>query len=753
MRGSHARIVSLAAAAALVLLVPVAMPRAARATTRAPADTSFLEQWAATYRFRLGKPASVTVTPAGDAVLFLRSGPRSFVQDLWTFDPATGKEKVLLTAESVLRGGEEKLSPEERARRERQRQTARGIASFQLSEDGTLILVPLANRLFVVERAGGRVREIAAAAGEILDPQLSPDGSQVAYVRGYDLHVAPVAGGGERRLTEGGTESRTHGLAEFVAQEEMDRFTGFWWSPDGASLAYEDADLAQVEELHIADPVHPERASEGWRYPRVGTPNAVVRLGVVPAAGGPTTWVEWDQARYSYLASVRWKKNAPLTLLVQNRRQTEEALLAADARSGKTTALLVERDPAWINLDPTMPAWLEDGSGFLWTTERRGAWQLELRGRDGRLVRALNPTDFGLRHFLHLDERARVAWVQASRDPTQLQLWRVPLDGGEPARAMTTSEGIHGATFGRGHELFVESFEPPDGPPLSTVRRADGTASGELRSVAEEPAIQLKPRFLEVPSLAVGAARRYSAVVLTPRDFEERRRYPVIVSVYGGPLSQMVQRSRNPYLINQWIADQGFIVVSFDGRGTPGKGRAWERAIRHDIIGPALEDQVDALRSLGREMPALDLTRVGIFGWSFGGYFSAMAAIRHPETFRAGVAGAPVVDFRDYDTHYTERYLDLAELDPAGYKASSVLTYVPRLERPLLIVHGTADDNVYFLHSLKLCDALFRAGKDFEFLPLPGFTHMVPDPLVAKRLYGRIAGFFERHVEESGAVP
>src|SRR5438093_8571121 len=318
----------------------------------AVSDSAFLGQWAATYHFSLGRPNSIRVTPAGDAVLFLRSGPRSFVQALHSFDTATGREQVLLTASSILAGAEERLSVEERARRERQRKTARGIASYQISDDGREILVPLAGRLFVVERGSparpGRVNatEIVGAAGDIIDPQLSPDGRRVAYVREDDLYVSDVAGAAtERRLTEGASDTLTNGLAEFVAQEEMDRFSGYWWSPDSRRIAFERADLAKVETLHIMDPVHPELSAESWRYPRAGTPNAEVGLGIVPAEGGPATWVEWDRARYPYLAAVRWKeKGAPLTLLVQDRRQREEALLAADESSGRTRPVLMARD-------------------------------------------------------------------------------------------------------------------------------------------------------------------------------------------------------------------------------------------------------------------------------------------------------------------------------------------------------------------------------------------------------------------------
>ena len=395
---------------------------AAAARTIADPDSVFLDQYAATYHFTLGKPTAIRVAPSGDAVLFLRSGPRSFVQDLYTFDPGTGRERVLLTASGILRGAEEKLSAEERARRERQRQAARGIASYQLSEDGRRILVPLAGRVFVIEREAGTVIELTStAAGEAIDPQLSPDGTQAACVRDGDLYVTDIASRRERRLTQGGSDTLTHGLAEFVAQEEMDRFSGFWWSPDGRTIACETANLSPVELLHIADPMHPEREAQAWHYPRAGTPNAEVGLEIVPVAGGPAVPVSWDWGRYPYLATVRWEKNAPLTILVQNRRQNEEALLAVDERTGRTTTLLIEKDAAWLNLDQTMPKWLADGHAFLWSTERGGAWQLELRARDGRRLRTLTTPALGLRKFeavfdqrvMHALERMGMPTAQA----------------------------------------------------------------------------------------------------------------------------------------------------------------------------------------------------------------------------------------------------------------------------------------------------------------------------------------------------
>jgi dipeptidyl-peptidase-4 len=726
--------------------LPTAAPAAA--APAAEPDSGFLEQYAATYRFRLGRPTAFRVAPDGRAVLFLRSGPRSFVQDLYEIDVATGRERVLLTAEQVLRGAEERLPPEERARRERLRVATRGIVSFELSEDGRRILVPLGGGLYVVERATGAVRELTGAAGYPEDPHFSPDGARVACVKDGDLYVFDVDSGRERRLTEGASDTLTHGVAEFVAQEEMDRFRGYWWSPDGTAIAYQETDLAPVELLHILDPIHPEQEPQAWRYPRAGTANAVVRLGIIPAAGGPTTWVTWDAARFPYLATVRWDRRAPLTVLVQNRRQTEEALLAVDERDGATRALLTESDPAWINLDQEMPHWLADGSGFLWTTERGGAWQLELRGRDGRLVRALTAPTFNLRGFVDLDDRGRVAWVLGGDDPTQQHVFRVPLDAGRGGpRAMTHGPGRHGAVFGEDHRVWVHTVAGPEGAPRQTVVGPTGRSLAEIESVAEEPGIRTHLEFVTVGS------RGYHAVLVRPADYRPGTAYPVIVSVYGGPHYQQVTQAARSYLLEQWLADHGFIVVSIDGRGTPARGRAWERALKGNLIEVPLADQVEALQALGAGHPELDLTRVGVYGWSFGGYFAALATMRRPDVFRAGVAGAPVTDWRDYDTQYTERYMDLPDSNAAGYRAASALTCADRLERPLLIAHGTADDNVFFLNSMKLCDALFRAGKPFEFLPLTGFTHMVPDPLVTARLYERIAQFLEDHVARAAPAP
>jgi dipeptidyl-peptidase-4 len=727
----------------LTVLCALACPafgQLAKAAKDDPLDTRYLRDHAETRGFMLGRPVGAKPTLDGKAVLFLRTGARVPTLRLYEFDVGTGRTRELLTPEQVLKGAEEQLSAEEKARRERMRVSVGGFTSFQLSEDGSLILVSLSGKLYVVERNGGRVRELQTGSGTVLDPKFSPDGKSVAYVRDHDVSVLDLATQKEGRVTTGGSAERTHGLAEFVAQEEMGRFSGYWWSPDSRAIAYEEADATGVEVWYVADPARPGQEPHPSFYPRPGKANVRVRLGLVPVAGGPTTWVRWDAERYPYLATVRWDEDGPLLLAVQTRDQKELVLLRADPESGQTTPLVTERDPAWVNIHQDVPRWLKDGSGFLWTSERDGGPRLELRDPRGELVRVLVPPDAGFLDLVDVDSEGGQVVYRASADPTQAQLFRVPWRGGTP-EALTREPGVHGAAFGRSHAVYVHSVTPLDAMPKAAVCRADGTRLGELPSVAENP-----PFVPRAELVKVGDGQGFHAAVVRPRDFDSHKRYPVLVVVYGGPGHLKVTATMNTRLLDQWLADQGFVVVSLDNRGTPGRGRDWERAIKDHFGSVPLDDQVAGLKALGRRFPEMDLERVGIVGWSFGGYLSALAVLKRPDVFKAAVAGAPVVDWLDYDTHYTERYLGLPDADPEGYKEGSLLTYAEKLERPLLLIHGTADDNVYFRHTLKLAEALFRAGKAFELLPLPRLTHMVPDPVVTQRLWSRIVGHFHEHL-------
>jgi dipeptidyl-peptidase-4 len=701
------------------------------------ADEAYIAQSAATLGFRLGQPGNVALAPDG-TVLFTRTPPRSFVGDLYALQPS-GQLTTLLQAEVLLAGQQEQLSPEEKARRERMRKATRGIASFQLSEDGRLLLVPLSDRLFLVDRVGGEQRELETGEGFPYDPQLSPSGDQVAYVVDGDVYVLPMEPGAlPQRLTEHEHEHQhEYGVAEFVAQEEMDRRRGFFWSPDGTELAVQRSDLSDVDTVWVADPAKPDQSPTPFRYPRAGRPNVEVGLEVWPVDGGPATEVSWDQERWPYLCRVSWQQGAPLTLVVMNRPQTELAVLAAQ-EDGSTTPLLTETDSAWINLDsPELPAWLADGSGFLWSTERRGGWQLELHAPDGALVRELTPVELGMQEFAGLAREENVAYVVASADPTESHVYAVPLPEGPP-RALTEERGVHDVVTVARSVGLVLSSALPSGQSRQWVHEGP-----ELPSVAEKPPWSPQLEWTEVQV----EDREYHAVIVRPRAFDPDQSYPVLVHVYGGPTARMVSAAGRTYRLDQWFADAGFVVVAIDGRGTPHRGRDWQRVVRGDLGSTAVQDQADVLIALGARYPELDLQRVGIFGWSFGGYMSALAVELRPDVFRAGVAGAPVTDWALYDTFYTERYMGTPEDNASGYERSSVVAHAGELSRPLLVLHGTADDNVHFAHSLALSEAAFRAGTGALVTLMPvSATHMTPDPAVALALAQSELRFFRQHL-------
>lgn len=709
---------------------------AAPAIQASVADQDFIEQYAATRRFRAGRPRRPTVVPGGEAILFLRSGPRDVIDTLYEYDVATGNEQAVLTAEQLLKGAAEQLSAEERARRERLRLMARGIASYELSKDGARILVPLSGRLFVVNRATRSVTELPSEGGYANEARFSPDATRVACVRDGDLYVIDVKAGTQQRLTHTASDTITNGIPEFVAQEEMSRYPGYWFSPDSQTLLYQETDTAHVEKLYAFNPMEPEKPPHGSPFPRAGKPNANVRLGLISVQGGDTRWVERERAAFPYVASVQWSENGPLMMLVQDRAQRHEKLLNVDTQTGKTRLILEERDEAWLNLDQSVPRQVK-AETFLWSTERDGRWALEAHNPPSR--RVLTPPDLRYESVLHVDPESGFVWFTGTKDPTESHVYRASITGGVPV-ALTHEPGAHTGAFGDNTDVWVHVSDTLDGGEKLTVRRGNARV-GELRSVAETPSFKSTPQYVTV------GERKLHAMVSRPRNFEPGRRYPVLLSVYAGPGVNRVRKSKHDHVRSQWQADHGFIVVTVDGRGTPRRGREWERAVAGNLIDVALEDQVAGLRALGARFEEMDLSRVGVVGWSFGGYFSAMAVARVPDLFRAGIAGAPVADWQDYDTHYTERYMGMPTENAAGYKASSVLTYAPDLTRPLMIIHGTADDNVYFTHAVKMSDALLRAGKDHEFIALAGSTHMVADPKVDRAVGDRMMAFWNRHLQ------
>jgi dipeptidyl-peptidase-4 len=694
---------------------------------------SFPRQSARTQRFTLGTPRSYTIAPDRSRVAFLRSKTGTDrVNCLWVLDlPAGGEAQERLAADPValLHGGAEQLSATERARRERARQGGAGLVDYSTDEAVTHAAYALSSRLFHTDLQSGESAELPAQV-PVLDPRLDPTGARIAYVNDGTLRLIEIDGSGDRALAEPDGPDVTWGLAEFVAGEEMGRHRGYWWSADGEQLLVARVDNAPVRRWYIADPEHPERPPAEQAYPAAGTPNAAVTAALI-GVDGARIEIRWDTGAFPYLAAAHWSAGGPPLLLVQSRDQRQAQVLSVDPGSGLTRVERSDADPCWLDLVPGVPCWAPDGRLV----------HTEIAGDETRLVVGDTPVTEGLqvRTVLSVDEDGVLIRASAD-DPTQVDVYLAPLppiggDGqdaggaGKPA-AIRLSErpGVHAAV--RSAALTVlTSMSMEEFGPSTRLLDADGTELAEIASLAETPVLTPSAR------LHVVGERALRAAVLFPTGWTPGAgKLPVLMDPYGGPQAQRVLSARNAYLEPQWLADQGFAVVIVDGRGTPGRGPAWDRAVFRNFADPVLEDQVDALHALAAEYPDLDLERVAIRGWSFGGYLSALAVLRRPDVFRVAVAGAPVTEWRLYDTHYTERYLGHPGTDGAAYDHSSIVADAPRLSRALMIIHGLADDNVVAAHSLRLSSALLAAGKPHTMLPLSGVTHMTPQEVVAENL-------------------
>ncbi|WP_394822551.1 DPP IV N-terminal domain-containing protein [Pendulispora albinea] len=687
-------------------------------------------------------------TEDGRYVFFLRSPGDDPRNTLWEVDVATGTLREVLRPDALLQGPEV-VSAEEKARRERARVRSGGFTSFEATRDGSAVVVGLSGRLFVWTRATGKARELPVSPGTI-DPHLSPDGTKLAYVRNNDVYVVPLAGGKETAVTRGGTETNPHGVAEFMAQEEFERSRGFWWSPDGNSILYEDADLSAVPKWTLADPAHPEAPAQIIAYPKVGAPHATVRLAIADARAGaakPPRKITWDGARYPYLTKVVWSKNAPPTIYVRDRAEQHGALLAIDPATGGTKVLLTEEDSAWLEIDPSVPRWLPDGSGFLWATERSGGWELELHDAHGAKTSTVVPRSMGYRHVNAVDPVKKVAYVAASNEPNRGEVWAAPFDGSAPRPVFRNTEATVWASFGDSTQLYAFSEATVRAEHRFGVRSVDGAVNIAIPSVAKAPPFAPNIEYASVGKDDVRVA------LVRPRNFDAKRRYPVIDNIYGGPINNMVVSDAKRYLDQQWLADTvQAVVVMIDSRGTMYRGRAWQRAFRDRFGDLPIVGHAEALSDLGQKFPELDVSRVGIYGWSGGGYYSAMAILRRPDVFKAAVAGALVADMADYDA-LLERFLGTPP--NKAYDDASLLLWAAKPPtpaapaRPILWIHGTADDNVYLLHGLKFAEAMARGGRPMEFMPLGGQTHMVSAPESIAAVRKRTAEYFREHLHAS----
>lgn len=684
---------------------------------------TFPRQYARTQRLSLGEPRSFTVSPDGERIVFARSRSGSdIVNALWVLDTSTQQERLVLDP-AMLETDINQLTVEEQQRRERAREGAGGVVSYACDSQVCTAVTILGGYVVVVDLLTGSISTPNIAPG-VFDVRLCPDGSLISYVRGRNLCVSTIVGN-ERVIATDVNENISWGSAEFIAAEEMGRSRGYWWSPDSQHIATCRVDITPVQSWYIADAANPDTHPTQHRYPQAGTANATVTLHILDVQTTASVDVDFTEP-YEYLNHVSWGSSG-LIAQTQTREQTQVDIYKIDQQSGHVHLLATDTDSAWVELMSGLPQ-LVQNDRLITSSERNDTRSICVNNQ------AISPVGLQVRSIVSVD--STIVFVANE----QLTPWIHDVYSIETSNGLTTNltrgQGIASAT-GNNQCLVVRQSSLDAQRADFYVRRNNSQIA--ISSFSESPLVNPQVKIHTVGKQNIPVA------ILTPRDGQTTL-LPVLFDPYGGPHAQRVVASRGAYLSSQWFADQGFVVVIADNVGTPGKGSAWERGVLNDLAAPVLADQIEVLEALSVLEPRADISRVGIRGWSFGGYLAALAVIRRSDKFHAAIAGAPVTDWALYDTHYTERYLGHPKQNTSAYKETSLLTDVSHLSSPLLLVHGLADDNVVAAHTLQLSSVLLAAGKPHEVLPLSGITHMTPQEEVAENLLLHQLDFLKRHL-------
>ena len=681
------------------------------------------------------------IAPDGSRVTFLRGKDSDRNRlDLWAFDVATGTSALLVDSSDVL-PGEEVLSDEEKARRERQRTASlSGIVDYQWSPDGKTLLFPLGGELYLYDlgKSGkAAVRKLTTGTGFATDPKVSPKGGFVSFVRARNLWTIDLATGAELQLTTDGSDTIGNGVAEFVADEEMDRHTGYWWAPDDSAIAFARIDESKVP-VQKRYEVYPDRTEVvEQRYPAAGETNVAITLATIaPKLGAAPQWIDLGRNPDIYLTRVDWRDPKHLTFQRQSRDQRTLELIEVELASGSQRTLVTETAKTWVPLHNSL-RFLKDGR-FLWSSERSGFEHLYLASKDGKTLTQLTRGDWPVDKVLAVDETEGLVYFSAGRDASgraaarDMQIHVVPLVGGK-IRTLSTEPGMHGASFAKNASVYVDSWSNARTPPQIALHRADGSLVANL--IDNDPAKPAHPyakylaahRPVEFGTLtAADGSTPLHYGLIKPADFDPAKKYPVMVYVYGGPAAQTATDSwpgRGDHFFNQYMAQQGYVVFTVDNRGTPRRGAAFGGALYGKQGTVEVDDQRKGVEGL-RAQPWVDGARIGVYGWSNGGYMSLMLLGKAADDYACGVAGAPVTDWALYDTHYTERYMDLPAANVDGYREASVFTHVAGIKpNALLLIHGMADDNVLFSNSTKLMSTLQKRATPFELMTYPGAKH------------------------------
>ena len=714
-------------------------------TSTALADKLTLERLFAAPDLSGASLRSPRISPDGHFVAYLRGKDNNKDRlDLWAYDIAHHQHRLLVDS-AVLEPQERTLSAEEEQRRERQRTAAlSGIVEYEFSPDSRYLLVPLSGDLYVYDLQATpdkAVRRLTSGRHSETDAHFSPRGSYVSFIRDQNLVIYNLATSTERPITQDGAGAVSYGTAEFIAQEEMSRNTGYWWAPDEKRIAFtrvDESPVAEVDRFEIyADGVKVIKQ----RYPAAGARNASVQLFVESLDNTTPVRIDLGANPDIYLARVNWLPNgASLAVQRQSRDQKTLTLLKADAATGNTSELLSEHSDTWVDLDDEL-TFLEHSTRFIWASSRTGFKHLYLYDISGKLLHPLTSGeweavgDSSARAIRGVDEHNGLVYFMANAEsPLERHLYSVSLKDAHPLpRRITADTGWHDVTLSKDSRIFLDTFSTPDHPPSLTLRSADGKTLAALvpndvtpdHPYAPYLSAHLSPEF---GTLRASDGQTLYYQIIKPRDLVPGKRYPVVVDVYGGPGVQQVRRAWGAYggsnqgFVREYLAQQGYIVFTLDNRGSAARGVRFRSAIYHHMGSVEVQDQVAGVSFL-KTLPYVDPKRIGVFGWSYGGYMALMCMMQAPEVFAAGIAGAPVTDWHLYDTHYTEQYMGTPQENAAGYTASSVMTYASQLRGPLLIMHGMADDNVLFTHSTTLFKKLQDLDKQFDIMTYPGSKH------------------------------
>jgi len=677
------------------------------------------------------------------AIIWAPDGKRfAWIEEksIWQYEAPTARKKQLVTLEPL----EEKAIKPPKAETFDWLNRRVSEQSFQWSSSGREMLINVQGDLFLLHTENGKWEQLTATAEQEHDPKLSPDGHFVSFRRDHDLYSLEIESKKLTRLTGDGGATLWNGELDWVYPEELDLSTAHWWSPDSSQIAYLQFDVSRESIFPHADLLSWRAIAEPERFPQPGTPNAEVRLGVVAATGGPTRWMDIGEARDHLLARVYWSPDSRAVAYERlNRVQNHLDLGLADVHTGAARVLLAEQDPYWVNVNDDF-CFLNQGKQFLWGSERDGYRHLYLYSADGRQARQLTSGEWEVTQVTGVSEAAgEVFFVSTGESPIERQLYRVGLDGAGKPQRLSHGAGTHSISMGPTTAYYMDTFSSSSTPPGRTLYQTGGSQL-EVYQKPVFPDVEVLPS--EIVQLKSGDGAPLFARMIKPAGFSADKKYPVIVMIYGGPGAQTVHDAWTGADFDQVLAQRGYLIWQLDNHGSSGRGHLWESKIYHQTGAQELKDQLEGIHYL-QTLGFADMTRVGLSGWSYGGYMTLYSLANAPDVFRAGIAGAPVTDWRNYDTIYTERYMGLPEDNPDGYKRSSPQTNAGDIHARLLIVHNLEDDNVHFQNTVQMVNVLERAGKQFQMLIYPQKSHGVTGP-ARKQMLQAMMDFFDKSLKD-----